>query len=173
MGTKETGVETEVAIGLGSNLGDRLNHLRFGVRRLRTVLEGLRCSGVYETAPEGVTDQPAFLNACCTGRTRLSARQLLAELKDAERAAGRRPRARDGPRELDLDVLLYADSVIEELGLVVPHPRFRERAFVLVPLAEIAADWVVPGGPDQPGLEVRALASRASDEGITRTDLSL
>lgn len=87
-------------------------------------------------------DQPTFLNACCVGRTELSARSLLNALRALERAAGRRTGGpRFGPRELDLDLLLYGERVIKEAGLRVPHPRMTERPFVLWPLAEIAGDW--------------------------------
>jgi len=92
-----------------------------------------------------VVDQPPFLNACCVGVTELPARSLLNSLQALEREAGRRPGGpRFGPRELDLDLLLYGGLVIEEAGMKVPHPRMAERPFVLWPLAEIAADWVHP-----------------------------
>jgi 2-amino-4-hydroxy-6-hydroxymethyldihydropteridine diphosphokinase len=166
-------VDHAVAIALGSNLGDRLANLRFGVRRLQRILEDLCCSGVYETEPQGLADQPLFLNACCAGRTRLSARQLLAELQDAERAAGRRRGVRNGPRELDLDILLYGEAVIDDPLLVVPHPRLALRAFVLAPLEEIAAEWVVPGMPDGAGVTVGDLAGAVPHAGIERTDMQL
>ena len=135
-----------VAIGLGSNLGDRHAHLRFGVERLREFLQDIRVSPLYETDPVGDTDQPPFLNAVCVGRTVLSARQLLSQLQDAERAAGRRRGARRfGPRTLDLDLLVYGPAVLVSAELTVPHPRLRERAFVLVPFADVAPDWIVPG----------------------------
>ncbi len=162
-----------VAIALGSNLGDRLANLRFGVRRLRKILEDVRFSGVYETEPQGLEDQPLFLNACCTGRTRLSVRQLLAELQDTERAAGRRRSVRNGPRELDLDILLYGELVIDDARLVVPHPRLGKRAFVLVPLAEIAADWVVPDTADGAGATIGDLAGAVPLTDIERTDMQL
>ncbi|NNK47536.1 MAG: 2-amino-4-hydroxy-6-hydroxymethyldihydropteridine diphosphokinase, partial [Gemmatimonadetes bacterium] len=155
------------------NLGDRLENLRFGLRRLRNVVDGLQCSSVYETIPVGVEGQPSFLNACCTGRTRLLPRQLLAEFKDAERAAGRRHGVRYGPRQLDLDLLLYGDVVMSDPVLVVPHPRLHERAFVIVPLAEIAADWVVPDSMSDRGGEVGELAGGIDHSGVVRTNLWL
>jgi 2-amino-4-hydroxy-6-hydroxymethyldihydropteridine diphosphokinase len=140
------GEPVAVAIGLGSNLGDRRAHLRFGVERLREYLREIRVSPLYETDPEGDCDQPPFLNAVCVGRTVLSPRQLLSQLQDAERAAGRRRGARRfGPRTLDLDLLVYGNSVLRSAELTVPHPRLRERAFVLVPFADVAPDWIVPG----------------------------
>ena len=164
---------TPVAIALGSNLGARLENLRFGLARLRLILQDVRVSSVYETEPAHDPGQPMFLNACVTGRTRLSARQLLSELQDAERAAGRRPaRQRWGPRTLDLDVLLYGDHVVREPRLVIPHPRLHERAFVLVPLAEIAPAWVVPD-PTGGGETVATLAARIDGSGVEKLEEAL
>lgn len=141
---------------------------------LRALLEGLEVSHVYETVPVHVTDQPMFLNAVCTGWSRLPARQLLSGLKDLERAAGRSPDGpRFGPRALDLDILLFGDRTLAEPDLAIPHPRLRERAFVLVPLAELAADWVVPAGRDAPAETVGNLAAAADARGVRRTDLRL
>jgi 2-amino-4-hydroxy-6-hydroxymethyldihydropteridine diphosphokinase len=155
------------AVSLGSNLGDRMARLRFGRRRIAAVATDLRCSRVYETAPAHVTDQPEFLNACCVGETRLTPRQLLSHFQDAERAAGRdRSGARFGPRTLDLDLLLYGTECVETDDLVVPHPRLRERAFVLVPLAEVAGDWMVPATDAGPEETVAELAKRVDSEGV-------
>jgi 2-amino-4-hydroxy-6-hydroxymethyldihydropteridine diphosphokinase len=162
-----------VAIALGSNLGDRLENLRFGLARLRLVLGDGRISSVYETEPRHDPEQPRFLNACVTGTTRLTARQLLSELHDAERAAGRRRTGRRwGPRTLDLDLLLYGTSVIREPGLVVPHPRLHERVFVLEPLAEIASDWAVPLAAGEV-TTVDELARRIDHSGIERLEEAL
>ena len=164
---------TPVAIALGSNLGDRLENLRFGLSRLRPVLHAVRISSVYETEPAHDPDQPKFLNAGVTGRTRLTARQILSELQDAERAAGRRPaRRRWGPRTLDLDLLLYGVEVVREPRLVIPHPRLHERAFVLVPLAEIAPEWVVPGATGD-AETVTMLAARIARSGVTKLEEAL
>ncbi len=134
-----------VAIGLGSNLGPRLAQLEAAIEGLRASVEIRRCSAVYETDPMHLEDQPPFLNACCVGDTELAARSLLEALQDLELRAGRRSGGpRFGPRELDLDLLLYGDIVIEETGLQVPHPRMAERPFVLWPLAEIAGDRLHP-----------------------------
>jgi 2-amino-4-hydroxy-6-hydroxymethyldihydropteridine diphosphokinase len=135
---------TPVAVALGSNLGDREAHLAFAIARLRQHLTDFRVSTFHETDPVGVAAQPRFLNAAATGATTLSAGELLDLLLSIERQRGReRPRS-GAPRTLDLDLILYGDDVIEEPGLRVPHPRFRERAFVLRPLAEIAPDWRDP-----------------------------
>jgi 2-amino-4-hydroxy-6-hydroxymethyldihydropteridine diphosphokinase len=133
------------AISLGSNLGDRQSHLRFGIYRLSRILEDMRLSNVRETAPFGVVEpQPAFLNAAVVGTTALTARELLEALLTIERERGRDRPYRNAPRTLDLDLILYGDSVLEDEGLTVPHPRFRERPFVLEPLAEIAPNLVDP-----------------------------
>ena len=166
--------EESVAIGMGGNLGDPLANLRFGVRALRRLLGGVRVSSVYETVPLHVADQPAFLNACCVGRTSATPRQLLTELQHIERLAGRaRHGARYGPRTLDLDLLLYGERVIRQPDLIVPHPRLRERAFALVPLREIAAGWRVPDDDATPECSVGELAEAVGSEGVVRTDLRL
>lgn len=166
--------EQHVAIGMGSNLGEPLTNLRVGLRAVRQVLEAVQASSVYETVPLQVTDQPSFLNACCVGHTSLTPRQLLSELQHIEHLAGRaRHGARYGPRTLDLDLLLYGDRTTCEPDLVLPHPRLRERAFVLVPLREIAADWRVPGDDATPECSVAQLAEAVGSEGVVRTDLRL
>jgi len=133
-----------VAIALGSNQGDRARLLREAVAALGRHLAGLRVSTFHDTAPVGVGLQPRFLNAAATGTTTLSARDLLDTLLDIERRFGRERPSPGAPRTLDLDLILYGDLVADEPDLIVPHPRFRDRAFVLAPLAEIAADWRDP-----------------------------
>lgn len=125
-------------VGLGSNVGDRLAYLRGAVTALRdhAAVEIVRASSVYETAPVG-PEQPDFLNAVVEVTTHLDARALLAVLKAIENRLGRVPRERWGPREIDLDLLLAGDEVVSDEHLQVPHPRMQERAFVLVPLAEL------------------------------------
>lgn len=133
------------AISLGSNLGDRRGHLDFAVSELRTFLGHLRVSTYYETEAVGTSVvQPLFLNAAAVGETTLSARDLLNALRGVEDARQRRRPYPNAPRTLDLDLILFGDSVIEDAGLVVPHPRFRARRFVLEPLAEIAPDLIDP-----------------------------
>jgi 2-amino-4-hydroxy-6-hydroxymethyldihydropteridine diphosphokinase len=111
---------------------------------LRAHVQFLRCSSFHDTAPVGVGDQPIFLNAAAVGETSLSVRELLATLLDTEKRFGRERPYPGAPRTLDLDLILYDDEIIDSPDLVVPHPRFRERRFVLEPLAEIAADWRDP-----------------------------
>ncbi len=156
-------------MALGSNLGDREKQIESGLKVLRREMEGIRLSSLYETEPVHVPDQPRFLNACCTGWTRLTPHQLLSQLQDAERAAGReRSGPRFGPRPLDLDLLLYGDEVIEDPDLIVPHPRLRERGFVLVPLAEIATEWIVPASQGSDAESVGSLSGRVDTDGIRR-----
>ncbi len=134
-----------VAIALGSNLGDRQSHLAFAVRRLSSMLTNVRVSSWRETAPVGVQPQPSFLNGVVTGLvSQPSPRVLLTTLLDIERERGRERPNIGAPRTLDLDLVLFGDEVVDEPGLRVPHPRFRERLFVLEPLAEVARDWVDP-----------------------------
>src|SRR5687767_11237790 len=133
-----------VAIAIGSNLGDRDRHLRAAASALRPFIDGLRLSSFHDTAPVGVDPQPQFLNAAAAGETSLSGRALLDLLLSTEQTFGRVRPYPGAPRTLDLDLILYGDDVIEEPGLIVPHPRFRERRFVLEPLAEIAPDWRDP-----------------------------
>lgn len=164
----------KVAIGLGSNLGDRRLNLETGVRLLWRAVEIERLSAVYETDPVGCEAQGAFLNACVAGTTSLTPREVLEELKHAERLAGRSAGGpRFGPRVLDLDLLLYGEATVDLPDLVVPHPRLRERAFVLVPLREIAADWWVPGREDAPRRTVRELAAAVDAGGVAITPLKL
>jgi 2-amino-4-hydroxy-6-hydroxymethyldihydropteridine diphosphokinase len=134
-----------VAIALGANLGDRASHLDFAVSRLRSLLTTCRVSSFYDTAPVGVAGlQPPFLNAAAVGEVTIEPRQLLDRLLAVERERGRERPHPGAARTLDLDLILYGDRVLSEHGLIVPHPRFRERRFVLEPLAEIAPDLVDP-----------------------------
>jgi 2-amino-4-hydroxy-6-hydroxymethyldihydropteridine diphosphokinase len=136
---------TPVAISLGSNIGDRAAHITFAIGELARLLENILISRVIETAPEGVPDeQQPFLNAAAIGTTMLEPRALLASLHAIERLDGRERPYRYAPRTLDLDLILYGNLVLKEKGLELPHPRFRERRFVLAPLAEIAGDWRDP-----------------------------
>jgi 2-amino-4-hydroxy-6-hydroxymethyldihydropteridine diphosphokinase len=133
-----------VAFALGANLGDREGYLRGALAALAPLVSELRVSTFHETEPVGVGEQPRFLNAAATGRTTLPARDLLDRFLDIERHFGR-TRPREGaPRTLDLDLILYGGQIADEPDLEVPHPRFRERLFVLEPLAEVASDWVDP-----------------------------
>jgi 2-amino-4-hydroxy-6-hydroxymethyldihydropteridine diphosphokinase len=136
-------------IALGSNLGDREATIRGAIAALVDVpgVSLVAVSTLTDTEPVGVVDQPSFLNGVAAVETELSAGDLLDVLLDIERRFGRRREGSvpQGPRTLDLDLLLYGDAVLDEPGLRVPHPRLHEREFVLGPLAELAPGLEVPG----------------------------
>ena len=128
-----------VAIALGSNVGDRRAHLDYAVSALRALLTNVAVSRYYDTVPVGVSGpQAMFLNAAAVGETALAPRALLEALLAIEQERGRERPYLNAPRTLDLDLILAGDRVVEEPGLVLPHPRFRERRFVLEPLAAVA-----------------------------------
>lgn len=134
-------------VGLGSNLGAPAQYIHDAVKALNA-LPGtrlIRVSSLYRTAPIGKTDQPDFCNAVAEIETCLSSRELLQHMLVVEQRQGRVRGERNGPRTLDLDLLMYGNEVVRTNDLEIPHPRMHERAFVMVPLAEIAADVVVPG----------------------------
>ena len=136
---------TTVAIALGSNLGDRPAHLDYATSRLGSILGPIRVSSYFDTDPVDVPGrQPRFLNAVAMGEATLSARELLDALFEIERERGRERAVRGAARTLDLDLVLFGDQILNEPGLVVPHPRFRDRRFVLEPLAQIAPDMRDP-----------------------------
>lgn len=151
-------------LGLGSNLGDREATLRQAVRLLAERFTVVAVSGLYETAPVGYTDQPAFLNAVVACDTDAAPEQALAWCQAVEAALGRQRTVRWGPRTLDVDLLLWDDRAIDTPALVVPHPRLHQRAFALAPLAELAADAMVPGA----GQTVAELLSAVGTAGVTR-----
>jgi len=127
-----------VYLGLGSNLGDREANLVMALDLLSQRLRIKKVSSVYQTDPLGNVEQPRFLNQVCEAETNLSPQELLMLAKGIERKLGRRLTRPNAPRPMDIDILLYGDKVIDTPELVVPHPRLVERAFVLIPLAEIA-----------------------------------
>ncbi len=133
-----------VYIALGTNLGDRLENLRAALDALAPKVHILAKSAIYETPPWGVTDQPAFLNMVVKAASALEPGGLLDFLKALETGLGRVPSFRNGPRLIDLDILFFDDLVVDTAPLVIPHPRLHERAFVLVPLADVAPELVHP-----------------------------
>ena len=156
---------TLAAVGLGANLGDAAATLRDAVAALARLPAStlLRTSRLYRTPAWGRTDQPDFINAVALVETDLAARDLLDALFSIERSFGRVriDGERWGPRTLDLDLLLFGDALIDEPGLRVPHPHLHERAFVLLPLAEIAPELRIPGLDS-----VAALAAGMAVDGI-------
>ena len=133
-----------VYLGLGSNLGNRQDNLDRALDFLSQRLQVEKVSSVYDTEPVGNIDQPRFLNLVCQVFTKLAPMELLTLAKAIESKLGRVSGKRNAPRPIDIDILFYGDQVVETPELVIPHPRLTERAFVLIPLAEIAPDLVHP-----------------------------
>ena len=134
-----------IYIALGGNLGNRVSNLRAAIRQMSEAgLVIVAESYIYETEPWGYADQPAFLNMVVEAETSLGPDALLVLLKELEKGLGRQETFRNGPRLIDLDILFYDDLVLDSPPLVIPHPRLHERAFVLVPLADVAPDHLHP-----------------------------
>jgi len=134
----------KVYLSLGSNLGDRKANLETALQLLGERLHVEQISSLYETEPMGYVEQPRFLNAVCRTETDIGPLQLLSLIKGIEASLGRVSSFPNGPRSIDLDILFYGDLVMETPELTIPHPRIEERAFVLVPLLEIAPDLLHP-----------------------------
>jgi 2-amino-4-hydroxy-6-hydroxymethyldihydropteridine diphosphokinase len=137
---KYAGVRKLVYLSLGSNLGDREANLRQAMERLGTVGEVVAVSSFYETEPVDVARQPWFVNCAVGVQTEKMPRQLLAALQGIEQEMGRRRLQPKGPRVIDLDILLFGNSIVDTAGLTIPHPTLHQRRFVLEPLAEIAPE---------------------------------
>lgn len=144
---------------LGTNMGDRLSQLNSARNGLQAAGTILKASGLYRTQPWGIGDQPEFYNQAILLKTALSPEDLLDFLKTSEKQLGREPGIPWGPRLIDMDILFMDDLVIRSEQLSVPHPRVSERMFALVPLAEIAPDWIDP----VTGLTIAQLKSQCSD----------
>jgi 2-amino-4-hydroxy-6-hydroxymethyldihydropteridine diphosphokinase len=135
---------SRVYLSLGSNLGDRTANLRAALAELEPNVLLVQVSSLYETEPVGVTDQPTFLNLAAEAATDLEPLELLRWIKEVESRVGRRQTYRWGPRVIDIDILLYEGRIVESRELTIPHRELPNRAFVLVPLAEIAPDLTHP-----------------------------
>jgi len=155
-----------VFVSLGTNLGDREVNLRMARKQMAVGAEITATSSIYETPPWGVVDQPAFLNQVIGGITSLPPFNFLTFLKKIEKQMGRVKTFRFGPRLIDLDILLYDDRQFCNPRLTIPHPRMCQRAFVLVPLAEIAPDYNIPGT----GMTVRQHLAKLDITGIKQVD---
>ena len=160
-------MKTRVVIALGSNLGDRLDYLQSGLDGLFDTprLVFLAVSPVYETTPVGGPEQPDYFNAVTIGETTLPARAVLERCHSLEDAFGRVRGERWGPRTLDLDLIVYGDEVSDSSGLTLPHPRARERAFVLAPWHDADPDAELPGQG-----KVADLLKALGTTGVTRLD---
>jgi 2-amino-4-hydroxy-6-hydroxymethyldihydropteridine diphosphokinase len=150
-----------VYLALGSNKGDRRANIHAAIKCLAQHMAVEGCSSLYETEPAYITDQARFYNLVLRASTTLSPRALLHFVKQIEQQLGRITTVRFGPRVVDIDILLYDQVQIDEPDLVIPHPRIEERAFVLVPLAEIAPDLMLPGQCTTTAM----LAQRADQQG--------
>ncbi len=158
-----------VFLALGANLGDRQGNILQALQYLQGKVEVLGVSSFYETEPVGYVDQPRFLNAVCEVDTELSPHDLLRLAKWVEQRMGRTANFRNGPRPIDVDLILYGDEVIDDKDLTVPHPRMEERAFVLVPLAEIAPDVIHPVS----GRRISELVDRSDRSGVVLAERCL
>jgi 2-amino-4-hydroxy-6-hydroxymethyldihydropteridine diphosphokinase len=166
-GASQTSTEEhQIYLALGSNLGERQANLSAALQRLCECIEIQRVSSLYETEPVGYQDQPLFYNIACSGTTTLSAQELLNRAKTIEQEMGRQPNFRNGPRPIDIDILLFDHLITTQERLNIPHPRMRERAFVLAPLVEIAPEIIDP----VTGLTIQVLAQRLSFEGVTKIE---
>lgn len=133
-----------VYLGLGSNMGDRWQNLKSAINLLSRKVDMTVFSPIYDTVPIGNIEQPRFLNMACEAVSMLTPIELLAIVKQIEREIGRQPGSPNSPRPIDIDILFYSDQLINTAELIIPHPRLVERAFVLVPLADIAPDFIHP-----------------------------
>lgn len=155
----------QVYLGLGSNLGDRQANLARALKLLGERLHIELVSSLYETEPVDYTEQPLFLNAICRAQTELGPMQLLSLVKGIEASLGRVPSFPNAPRPIDIDIIFYGDRVMETPDLTIPHPRLEERAFVLIPLLEVAPDLRHPVSD----MHIRDLAARVGGrEGVKK-----
>ena len=142
-------IDADVLLGLGSNVGDRLENLRAAALRIGGIAHIEGASRVYESAPVGYLEQSNFLNLVLRVRTSLEPGPLFEELKRIEAELGRQRSFRNAPRTIDIDILTYDNCILRDDQLTIPHPRKLERSFVLLPLLEVAPDFRHPQHPDQ------------------------
>ncbi len=159
-----------VFLALGSNLGDREEHLRRAIGALHAPdLRVLRVSPVYETSPQGMLEQGWFLNLVLEAGTSLLPLQLLRRCQRVERLLKRQRKVLNGPRTIDIDVLFYGNAVIRGPAIEIPHPRYRERRFVLQPLADLEPEWRDPVS----GATVRAMLGETAAQSVRRTEIAI
>ena len=153
-----------VILALGTNLGDRPGNLQAAIAAIPPAVIVQKQSFIYETVPWGVIDQPSFLNMVILGKTLQKPQELLKNLKELETQLGRIPSIQYGPRKIDIDILFYNDLIFDSPELTLPHPHLHERAFVLVPLADLAAEKIHP----VLGKTIRQLLAEVETTGVTR-----
>lgn len=158
-----------IYLALSSNIGDRRGNLSATIQQLREIMDIDAVSSVYETEPVGYHEQPRFLNIVCSGRTGLSVSELFEHVTEIETSIGRQTTFRNGPSPIDIDIIFYDDIYTKEVQFTVPDPRMAKRAFVLVPLAEIAPDMVDPVS----GRTVTELAETVSQDGVKKIAVNL
>jgi len=158
---------TAAFIGLGANLGEPQRQVQEAFRELDAIphTRVVRTSSLYRSAPLGYAEQPSFVNAVAQVETALPAERLLAELHAIETRHGRSRSFANAPRTLDLDLLLFGNAILDAPGLKVPHPRMHERAFVLLPLVEIAANVAIPGRGT-----AKAFLDKCENQGVEKLD---
>ena len=153
-----------ILLGLGTNLGERVSNLEQAVNLISRIIKILEISPVYQTEPWGYKDQPVFLNLVLLGETTIQPHLLLKEIKHIELTMGREPTFHYGPRMIDIDILFYGDLIVDLKNLIIPHPHLHQRAFVLIPLADIVPDFIHP----VKGLTVAEMLKQVEQNGVTR-----
>lgn len=155
---------TEIGLGLGSNVGDKVENVRRALERLFAGPEFsfVTASSIWRTAPWGYLDQDWFANACAVGRTELSADEALAFTQSVEAELGRETTFRWGPRLIDIDILYLGETQVRSERLIIPHKEMFNRAFVLTPLAEVRPDLILDGR------SIREAATAGGDQGFSR-----
>lgn len=156
-----------IILGLGSNIGDKLLNLKNAVAALRAILQDIKTSSVYESPallPEGAPPEwnQNFYNMAIGGNTKLTPQEFLMRIKNLEEKLGRKKTGRWGPREIDIDILAYNNVVVNGPDLTIPHQHLLARDFALVPLAEIAPDWLYPKAGESYGMNAETLAGKIS-----------
>ena len=144
--TERNSRRVPIFLALGSNLGNRMSHLQGAITKLsdHADIQVDQQSGIYETEPMYVKEQDPFLNMVVVGSTILNPSDLLTEVKKIEKALGRKERKKNGPREIDIDIIFYGDQIVARSGLQIPHPSLEERKFVLLPLNDLAPGFISP-----------------------------
>lgn len=157
---------TRVILALGSNLGDRCANLRKAREEISAQVSIDKTSSIYETPPWGYIEQPVFLNQVLSGFTSLNPTELLDFLKAIEKKMGRVKNFKNGPRLVDIDILVFGEQIVNTETLVIPHPRMLERGFVMLPLSEIEPELIIPGTNES----VVDLLKNVDQEGIFKFD---